>query len=909
MAFASSSRRPLLAPLARGTISISSSSLTPPPSTSRQRRRPEQRTGQPVAPRHRAYIELPRLARNRTDYRPLSQVPFPADAAEESDASSTSSLRGPLPALSPTVSDLGAARSPVPASLSPSPSVVVLSGPPSPFAASSVSPPVTPRSRAAHARAQQQEQAPSSPAMPLSRKRAPVTPRAPRTPRTPRNAPPASQRNAPPPVTPRNAPPRPTTPRNTPPPATPVSRRTRATAAAAQGADSHVAQWVSVYQSAFSTNAQAAASLEARPKPRPRPTGKAAAESAAGPSRKRKLSTGPSAGPSQPAKKQHVARAESPRMEEPPGLPEPSALSARPAPPEPPARPARAASPAPRAASAHSASPATASAPELEADAAGNVWVTSGLDAYDALHAHSIVYDAPVRTDAEADLLEHRCPDRRARQALLVPALRYVLAEIGADAGALVLGRRDKGKGRARDAADGDSLVRPTQPRPRPAVRKETRTLAAAGVSHDATRQLAGSLPQPGPANAGLQPFIGTRAEPTPAIIPPPSQADLQASPYPVFPPPEVPTPAQGLSYSYHQSQHDDLAFRAMRGPDAFLGGGVSLAQDQDAPMALGDAFGGYIPPNMYGDSAQWMNPPHPLPQDFEPMPMDVDTAANTPESLGIALDAPPPFAGGNGTIDPSLLAGPSTPPRARSPSPPPSPTSPARRASRQDADDEAEWTGAAPKPKAKKGRAKGAPPGKGKERAADVGYRARVASAPGTPAAQDAFMQEVEGLTGKRTRKPTVRALESQESTQHLREIGLVKGSEPHVRTPAEHGPAQAPAEDSASDSETDEDEDDPDHSRPQLTKDEIRKLSIGIPYCHQCRTQNRYDKMRCTFVKADGERCGLYFCEKCITIRSVVFRSSMLGYSCGRIQLPWRNRVQRLLWRLQVPSVQRDM
>lgn len=49
------------------------------------------------------------------------------------------------------------------------------------------------------------------------------------------------------------------------------------------------------------------------------------------------------------------------------------------------------------------------------------------------------------------------------------------------------------------------------------------------------------------------------------------------------------------------------------------------------------------------------------------------------------------------------------------------------------------------------------------------------------------------------------------------------------------------------------------------------IHGLAVYVPYCHQCRNKNYYEKMRCTIIKEDGESCGAVYCEQCIRTRCV--------------------------------------
>ena len=350
--------------------------------------------------------------------------------------------------------------------------------------------------------------------------------------------------------------------------------------------------------------------------------------------------------------------------------------------------------------------------------------------------------------------------------------------------------------------------------------------------------------------------------------------------PYPTFH--SDPLAPQGLSYNYMSSRYNDFPTNVVRGQDAFLGGHIGM--DEDIHMDVDDTFGGPSAPpphlrhdhhdhhdhGLYADSTRWMDPAEPLPSSFpDILPQDEhhhhhqeEEHAEAPTT--VSMDAV--YAGaGNGTIDPSLLA-PATPPRLRSPSPLPTPPS-VPSAPRADVDvGAAEF---APPPRRPRGRPKGSGAGrgrgkgKGKERAADVGYLARE---QGTAMSSSLTPMSPVGevASGKRARKPSTRVLESAVFDDVFDEefdVGKSAGSGVGKRAKV--------SDEIAEESPGEDDEDDEADGPSMLSKSKIKKLAQEIPYCHQCRGQNKYDKMRCSVLKEGGVPCGLHYCEKCVRMR----------------------------------------
>jgi hypothetical protein len=225
----------------------------------------------------------------------------------------------------------------------------------------------------------------------------------------------------------------------------------------------------------------------------------------------------------------------------------------------------------------------------------------------------------------------------------------------------------------------------------------------------------------------------------------------------------------------------------------------------------------------------------------------------------------------GNGTIDPSLLAGPSSAllVRSRTPSPAlsalsPLTSSPAQPLSQHGALSAKNTTG---KKKVKAKDTKGgkggkgeerqsdgnerATPGKGKGRADDVGYRTRLLGDVG-----GAANGVEDGSAGKRARKLGTKAKEAKEQ-------GPSVAAQERTHPRAGHC--------AGSDDDEIGNDDNGGAGEKRMTQAEIDRLALEIPYCHQCRNQNRYEKMRCSVINDNGTPCGLQFCEKCIVIRCV--------------------------------------
>lgn len=377
-------------------------------------------------------------------------------------------------------------------------------------------------------------------------------------------------------------------------------------------------------------------------------------------------------------------------------------------------------------------------------------------------------------------------------------------------------------------------------------------------------------------------------------------------------------------------SDHDLAMANAVKGHDAFLGSaGIVSGSDDEAMNGEKHAAGDI---SMSGDSGMdanttvdrpWQDPElgyHWIVADGDmgelPPPGFVEEAA--PESnpgMSIPMDVdvfgPPeqPYVG-NGTIDPSLLAGPSGAPGARSRTPSPAPSalssltaSPVQPLSQRGAttakngngkkkkkgekakganggkggkskEKAPEWNewatpGKYPKirPKTMQSNFRGESPtegrvstggkGKGKGRAEDVGYRARLVSAGVESDVGGAANGAENGLAGKRARKLSTRAKEAREH-----DLSVVEKERAHAH--ADRGAT-------SSDDEF-ENEDHGPAGEKRMTQAEIDRLALEVPYCHQCRTQNKYEKVRCSSINDNGEPCGLQFCEKCIVVRCVL-------------------------------------
>ncbi|GJE89382.1 hypothetical protein PsYK624_054820 [Phanerochaete sordida] len=334
---------------------------------------------------------------------------------------------------------------------------------------------------------------------------------------------------------------------------------------------------------------------------------------------------------------------------------------------------------------------------------------------------------------------------------------------------------------------------------------------------------------------------------------------------FPVFPPEQETQASQMFSYGYHQTQlHSALRSDALRGQDAFLGM-IQPGHDDRMDLETHDMYSGYpVEDGLLATHAQWMDAAQAIPQAFLSMPQDAfadnnmevdhpDAAIDPSAGINPQLLA----HGGIGTIDPSLLGGPATPPRAHSPTPTPTPPSGSAKRARATADDD-EWgpsPKSGPKPKARRGVGPTGAAGKakGKGRAADVGYRARQAQdgerepgsywAAGEPDA-------------KRKRRPSTRVVEARARTSEGEEEGEVRA------------PVEVQGE------------------KHRWTRAEIMQQAAQVPYCHQCRGKNGYEKMSCGVVREDLTKCGLKYCEKCIRLRypDIEFNSYAISFKCPR-------------------------
>ncbi|KAI0329137.1 hypothetical protein GY45DRAFT_1305377 [Cubamyces sp. BRFM 1775] len=66
------------------------------------------------------------------------------------------------------------------------------------------------------------------------------------------------------------------------------------------------------------------------------------------------------------------------------------------------------------------------------------------------------------------------------------------------------------------------------------------------------------------------------------------------------------------------------------------------------------------------------------------------------------------------------------------------------------------------------------------------------------------------------------------------------------------------------------------------------FRELAEEPTPCHQCRNTTTREKMRCTAMRDNGTRCGLRFCERCITNRypEITFDAYAVRFVCPRCQ-----------------------
>ena len=144
---------------------------------------------------------------------------------------------------------------------------------------------------------------------------------------------------------------------------------------------------------------------------------------------------------------------------------------------------------------------------------------------------------------------------------------------------------------------------------------------------------------------------------------------------------------------------------------------------------------------------------------------------------------------------------------------------------------------------------------GKGKERASDVGIRARQTQNRSTEV--DSLSQRV----GRRDRKPTAKAVEARES------IGVQDVLEPSSSGIDGYGGASSSKVGKKSESKL--------FKTSKVNKQPktkgARKLGMNVEkeYCHQCRCINNYGKMQCRGLRDNGEPCLLLFCEKCVLKR----------------------------------------
>ena len=65
-------------------------------------------------------------------------------------------------------------------------------------------------------------------------------------------------------------------------------------------------------------------------------------------------------------------------------------------------------------------------------------------------------------------------------------------------------------------------------------------------------------------------------------------------------------------------------------------------------------------------------------------------------------------------------------------------------------------------------------------------------------------------------------------------------------------------------------------------------RQPAAEQAFCHQCRNKNSRAKMRCTFIRASGERCGLRYCDRCIELRCVLIPYSLFELCTHRSSVP---------------------
>ena len=138
----------------------------------------------------------------------------------------------------------------------------------------------------------------------------------------------------------------------------------------------------------------------------------------------------------------------------------------------------------------------------------------------------------------------------------------------------------------------------------------------------------------------------------------------------------------------------------------------------------------------------------------------------------------------------------------------------------------------------------------KGKERASDVGIRARQLLEEYEPGLRAVSQPRY----GTRDRRPTVKAMEAMEAMEY-------ETREPSVSSYA--GSTQRVTKKTVK-SKKDWKE----------GREKRKTMGSGDPtyageYCHQCRNTNRYAKMRCSAIRENGEACLLLFCEKCILKR----------------------------------------
>ncbi len=344
-------------------------------------------------------------------------------------------------------------------------------------------------------------------------------------------------------------------------------------------------------------------------------------------------------------------------------------------------------------------------------------------------------------------------------------------------------------------------------------------------------------------------------------------------------------------THSHRMLSNDDLAMSSvLRGRDAFFG---DVSMDPDAL-------------NMQGDMDLEMRGNIYFPDNQQDLAMIAgwnQSLYEDPMAAAISPHTDHSFLCG-GTIDPSLLGGPSLTPRSPSPDPRTLPSTPHRHTSharppRTSSLQPSIHPEDAGRPSTLgKGEEKGIPremdnetdkptgKGKGKGRAKDVGVRARqiIALTPSINKVASTLAQD-HILTGKRDRKLSTRAIEAYVSGKKLAEVDLDLGDDiedvENISQAASTLMVSDPGESTMHDSDND-DEDSGEVSRRRMRSKSkasagsyserqarIHQLAAEPQFCHQCRNKNRFEKMRCTVIKDNNIPCGLRFCEKCFAFR----------------------------------------